>query len=202
MTSKAGRRKEPSALQQSGVESHDFHSETLSLAVLQNTSFIRVHSLSENPLSADCSIKLPDKTGQCSDQNPRVLCLRPRDWLVVSDSSRLEELLQQLDEVTDSNATAVLNASDSFTTFRVARAAAPWLLGKLSGLDFLTEKNKGPHCAQTKIGHVAVIVHYHQPAGGDYVFDLILDRSIAKYLWSLMIESADHAEELNNNYGN
>jgi sarcosine oxidase gamma subunit len=51
------------------------------------------------------------------------------------------------------------------------------------------------------MGHVAVVVHYHQAFTGPFVFDLVVDRSIAKYLWLLLLESADHAEELTNNYG-
>ena len=201
MVNTAGRKNLPSTLQQAGVEDRRFRSDTLSLEELCGTSYVRVHSLKDSPLSATSAFKLPQEVGECGGDNPGILCLRPREWLFTSETRSAEETFQQLAAVTDPGETAVLIASDSFTTFRLAGSAAPWLLSKLSGLDFLAGNNGAPHCAQTKMGHVAVIVHCHQPDGSALVFDLILDRSIVKYLWSLLIESAEHARELANNDG-
>jgi len=58
--------------------------------------------------------------------------------------------------------------------------------------------SQGQHCACTRVAHAAVVVHYHQPGGGDspFLFDLLFDRSLARYLWELLIASAAHADDL------
>jgi hypothetical protein len=52
------------------------------------------------------------------------------------------------------------------------------------------------------MAHAAVVVHYHQPVDEDspFVFDLLFDRSLAKYLWDLLSASANHADDLANNF--
>lgn len=191
----------PSALEQAGVKDHSFRKATMNLEEIRNTAIVRVHSLLDQPLRESAPFALPAGTGTCNGENPAVLCLRPGEWLLVSDATPAKELLESVETRVDSEQTAVLDASDGLAVFRLSGPAAPWLLGKLSCLDFLAGKHHGPHCARTKIGHVAVVVHYHQACAGQYVFDLVFDRSIAKYLWLLLLESADHAEELANNHG-
>jgi heterotetrameric sarcosine oxidase gamma subunit len=201
MVKSTGGKNNPSALEQAGVESRAFRKASMSLEEIRNVSFVRVHSLLEQPFQASAPFDLPAGTGTCSGEDPAVLCLRPAEWLLVSETIPAKALLESLESLIDSEQTAALDASDGLAAFRLSGPGAPWLLGKLSCLDFLAGRHHGPHCARTKMGHAAVVVHYHQARAGQYVFDLVFDRSIAKYLWLLLLESADHAEELTINYG-
>jgi len=191
----------PSALEQAGVKTRVFRNATISLEEIRNRSMVRIHSLQEQPFPENAPFTLPAGTGTCSGENPAALCLRPGEWLLVSASTPANALLETVKSRVDPEQTAVLDASDGFAVFRLSGPGAPWLLAKLSCLDFFADIRQGPHCARTKLGHVAVVVHYHQALAGPFVFDLVVDRSFAKYLWLLLLESADHAEELTNNYG-
>jgi heterotetrameric sarcosine oxidase gamma subunit len=201
MAKSTGDKNTPSALEQAGVEMRDFRKATMSLEELRNTSIVHLHSLLDQPFRVNAPFDLPAGTGSCSGDDPAVLCLRPGEWLLVSESTPARALLESLETLIDPEQTAALNASDGLAVFRLSGPGAPWLLGKLSCLDFIAGKNHGAHCARTKMGHMAVVVHYHQSHAGQFVFDLLFDRSFAKYLWSLLLESADHAEELTINHG-
>jgi heterotetrameric sarcosine oxidase gamma subunit len=205
MAKAAGGKSSGTALQQAGMDSPAFRSVTLCLEEMQGTSMVRLHSLQEQPLQDGFLLDLPAVTGTCNGEDPVALCLRPGEWLLLSESNPARSLVQSLETITDPEQTSVLDSSDGLARFRLSGPGSPWLLGKLSCLDFLSGPGQGTHCARTKMGHVAVIVHYHQPLlpqyGGKFVFDLIFDRSIAKYLWSLLTESAGHADELTEKHG-
>jgi len=205
MANTAGGKNSPTALQQAGIETRTFEAVTLRIEEVNGAAFVRLHSLQEQPLSGDSPLTLPVDTGTCSGDDPAALCLRPGEWLLLSESTPARSLVQSFKPHTDPEKTAVLDGSDGLAMFRLSGPGSPWLLSKLSCLDFLNGQNHGAHCARTKMGHVAVIVHYHQPLlpqySGKFVFDLIFDRSIAKYLWSLLTESASHADELTKKHG-
>jgi heterotetrameric sarcosine oxidase gamma subunit len=205
MARKAGGKSFLTALQQAGVESRALRTATLSIEEVRSASMVRLHSLPDQPFSSTFPFDLPSGTGACSGENPAVLCLRPGEWLLISDSISAQDLMQQIETHIDPGQTSCLDNSDGLAVFRLAGAGAPWLLGKLSCLDFLAGINHGRHCACTKMGQVAVIVYYHQPhdeiSRDQFVFDLVFDRSVAKYLWSLLTESAGHADELAKKYG-
>lgn len=205
MANTAGGKNSPTALQQAGIETRTFEAVTLRIEEVNGVSLVRLHSVQEQPLSGSPVPALPGVTGTCSGDDPVALCLRPGEWLLLSESTPARSLVQSFEPLTDPERTAVLDGSDGLAMFRLSGPGSPWLLSKLSCLDFLNDRNHGTHCARTKMGHVAVIVHYHQPHlpqyGGKFVFDLIVDRSIAKYLWSLLTESAGHADELTKQHG-
>ena len=64
--------------------------------------------------------------------------------------------------------------SDGLAVFRLSGGGAPWLLGKLSGLDYQAGIKTGRHCARTRMGHISVLVHYRQVDDGTFGFDLVL----------------------------
>jgi heterotetrameric sarcosine oxidase gamma subunit len=186
----------PSALRQAGIMESDFSTGTLSIREVAGASFVRMHALTDLAGEASTLIDLPQRTGQCTGGHPAILCLRPREWLFFSETTGPGDLLQHVIGTVDPAQTAVWNQSDALAVFRVSGEASAWLLCKLSGLDFLAGASSGPHCASTRMGQAAVMVHYHQAEGEQFVFDLILDRSLAPYLWDLLRESAPHAGEL------
>ena len=176
-------------------------SSTLEIRELAGAAIVRVHSLPELQKSAPIPINLPAKTGHCSGNNPTALCLRPGEWLLLSESVESSDLLQHAGSMIDPERAAVNDNSDALTIFRISGNGAPWLLSKLSGLDYLAGAASSEHCARTRMGNIAVVVHYHQVADGPFVFDLVFDRSFAKYFGNLLIASAPHADDLASAYG-
>ena len=132
------------------------------------------------------------------------MCLRPNDYLLCSEQLEAKTLIGQLQAVIDSAETALFNNSDGLATFRLSGQGAPWLLSKLSSLDFVAGISQGQHCTRTRMAHAAVVVNYHQTGAADtaFVFDLLFDRSLAKYFWDLLTASANHADDLASTYGN
>jgi len=192
----------PSALQQAGFNCLEFSSDSLEMKEISGASIVRLHSLQDAQQLNSGQLDLPEKTGQCSGSNPAALCLRPREWLLVSEAAKPAELLEQVQNNIDPAQTAVYDNSDGLAIFRLSGNGAAWLLSKLSGLDYLAGTATGGHCTRTKMGKIAVVVHYHQAGDDQFVFDLIFDRSLAKYLWDLLSESAPHADDLALAFGN
>jgi len=184
-----------SVLQQAGIESREFSSNTLLVRELAGTTIVRVRSLSS------AIIGLSAKPGQCIGGDPATLCIRPGEWLVFSETATPTELIHGIKSMQELEDAATYDNSDGLAVFRLSGEGAPWLLSKLSGLDYLAGRSSDQHCARTKMGHIAAIVHYHEVNQEQFVFDLILERSFARYLWELLRESAPHADDLARAYG-
>jgi heterotetrameric sarcosine oxidase gamma subunit len=187
-----------STLRQAGVAEITFSTAMLRIEERCELAMTRIHS---QPGFRTKLIDLPRRTGNCAGNDPSALCLRPGEWLLISDTTDPADLREQLAEGIESGFAAVYDQSDGLAVFRLDGPAAPWLLGKLSGLDFLAAVDEGEHCARTRMGAVAVLIHYHEAQPGQFVFDLVFDRSLAKYLWDLLLASAPHADELANDCG-
>jgi heterotetrameric sarcosine oxidase gamma subunit len=182
------------ALAQAGPSPAPIDTDALQLRARPDVVLLRVHSLRERPGDGPEFADWPTSTGGCLAGDPTVLCLRPREWLCVSDSIGPDALRERYKRIADAASTAVYDLSDGLAAVRLSGPAAPWLLAKLSGLDFLAGATAGPHCARTRMGQAAVVIHYRgRDTGG---FDLYIDRSLARYLWDLLVDSAPHAGQL------
>ena len=182
------------ALAQAGPSPAPIDTGPLQLRARPDVALLRVHSLHERPSDDPEFAGWPTSTGDCLGGDPAVLCLRPREWLCVSDSTGADTLRARYRSATDRASTAVHDLSDGLAAVRLSGPAAPWLLAKLSGLDFLAGAAGGPHCARTRMGQAAVVVQYRGRETGS--FDLFVDRSLARYLWELLVDSAPHAGQL------
>jgi len=191
-----------SALRQAGINCLEFSSDSLEMKEISSTSIVRLHSLQDPQQLNSGQLDLPEKTGQCTGSNPAALCLRPREWLLISNVTEPTELLAYAKSSIGPEQTAIYDNSDGLAIFRLTGNGAPWLLSKLSGLDYLAGTAAGEHCTRTIMGKIAVVVHYHQAEDDQFVFDLIFDRSLAKYLWDLLSVSAPHADDLALAFGN
>lgn len=198
----------PSALQAAGIRERRVDAQGLRLEEIEDSVLVRVHSL-EAPAGARlAALDLPARVGQVARlnrENLSSLCLAPGEWLLVgparATSNRPPDLAARLQRELASDLTAVCDQSDGLAGIRVSGRAAPWLLGKLSCLDFARGVATGPHCARTRMGDAAVTVHYHAVPGDEWAFDLYVDRSVAHCLWELLTDSAPHAAELNETFG-
>jgi len=183
-----------SALKQAGVTTTEFNSRTIELSELTGLAIARLSSLDSAP-------GLSTQTGQCTGTDPVLLCLRPKEWLLISASMQQDQLLSHAGPMLKPEVSVISDHSHGMAVIRLQGAGAPWLLSKLSGLDYLSSQSAKAHCAQTLMGHIGVLVAYHQVDDGSFVFDLVFDRSFARYFWALLVESSAHADELAEDYG-
>ncbi|MFC1688307.1 hypothetical protein ACFL0N_01290 [Pseudomonadota bacterium] len=184
----------PSALQQAALDSSEYKGKSLELAERSGWSALRLRSKQNLP-------GLPGQTGLCTGKDPAILCLRPGEWLMLSDTASPQQLKSEIPNEAQPRLSRVFDNTHGLAIFRLRGAGAPWLLSKLSGLDYLAGVKSGTHCAQTLMGHISVIVYWHESNEGNYVFDLIMDRSYARYYWELLVASATHADDLALAYG-
>jgi heterotetrameric sarcosine oxidase gamma subunit len=193
-------------LKQAGISSRRFSSSNLELKELTGTALISIKSLlpfnSLQTQIAACDIPLPEKVNQVLGQDPAVIGSAPGEWLIFSEFIRAGQLLDQILPATDSPHTLVTDLSASLAVYRLSGNTVPWLLNKLCGLDFQAGASAPTHSVRTRLQEAAVRLQYHKPGHTNkYVFNVIFDRSIAIYIWDLLIASAPHAEELNQQYG-
>ena len=127
----------PSALRQAGINCLEFSSDSLEMKEISGASIVRLHSLQDPQQLNSGQLDLPEKTGQCSGSNPAALCLRPREWLLINETTKPAELLEHVKSNLGPERTAIYDNSDGLAIFRLSGSGAPWLLSKLSGLDFL-----------------------------------------------------------------
>lgn len=212
MTTPRHPRDRPSALVQAGTETRASRFDGLELCAIENAALVRLRSLEdprEPPLAA---LGLPHETGRCSGDDPVALCLAPGEWLLVGAEAAPHSgapagttsgaLAERLQGQLASGLTAVYEQSDALAGIRVCGPAAPWLLAKLSCIDFATAG--ADWCARTRIGDAAVTVHCRPVDGSRQIepwFDLYVDRSVAHALWTLLEASAPHATELTQEFG-
>jgi heterotetrameric sarcosine oxidase gamma subunit len=184
----------PSALEQSGMDSSKFTTDTLVIRELTGWKIARLSCLPGAAYPKICEGELPQRAGESRGAEPVILCLRPREWLFLDESDGISQSL--IHSATENGTAFWADLSDGHAVFRIEGAGAPWLLSKLSCLDYQSCHSADDHCARTRMGQVAVVVHFHRTPDNDEVFDLILDRSIARYLWELLCASAPHASDL------
>lgn len=190
-----------SALEQAGVTTTSWCADTISLSEVSGLNLFSLRALPHAQAHVLAGIELPQRVGQCSTEGPSVLCLGPKEWLVISESAESVPPSFQPDAVPQDEAFFCSDISSGQTVFRLSGSSAPWLLSKLSGLDFLSGIHAGEHCARTRIGQVTMILYFHSVQDESAVFDLIFDRSLARYVLDLISASAPHAEELAIDHG-
>ena len=195
----------PSAVSQAGTAGPALERPNLSLRELTDMILLRLHTLEEPALlaagMAQVGIALPLETNEASGPDPSIVCVRPGEWLLLGQHQEAAEYIERICSRLDPSLTALHDLSDGLGVFRLVGEASPWLLGKLSGLDFLAGVSSGRHGARTRIGEIAVVLHFCPEPDGTPRFDLVFDRSVAQYLWDLLNDAAPHAEELYTSHG-
>ncbi|MGD8680217.1 MAG: sarcosine oxidase subunit gamma family protein [Lysobacterales bacterium] len=195
----------PTPLQQAGMTVEALATPALSILEVADVALLRLHSLAV-PVALDAAlgkagISLTPDTGSVTGEEPAVLCLRPGEWLMICETTDPDVWVERLTPLLDPDLSALLNLSDGLGMFRLSGPAAPWLLAKFSGLDFLADPSKGRQATRTRFADIGVVVHAHPGKGGERQFDLVFDRSVAPYLWGLLKDAAPHARELTERHG-
>ena len=165
-----------------------------------SVSVLRLHSLDETPSLPQGFPALPTRPGTALTGPVNVLNIRPREWLFCTDALQAQEMLANWNSRPENERCILQDQTDALVVFRLHGKAAPWLLNKLSALDFQQALNESAHCASTRLGHLAVVVFYHKKEALP-VFDVIAQRSYQHYLARLMDASSEHARQLATDYG-
>lgn len=181
-------------LAQAGLSVTEYAQDRLRIEAKSNAALVRVHSLVDLPRECPELDDWPKRTGRCRDGDPAVLCLGPREWLLVSETRSADAMLGNVRDAVVRSSTAVCDVSDALAIFRLTGAAAPWLLAKVCALDVHAGLPGGSWSTRARVGQVTAVVHFHGTASG--TFDLVVDRSLARYLWELLTSCAPHAREL------
>jgi heterotetrameric sarcosine oxidase gamma subunit len=194
-------------LQQAGLTNSVHETNGNELRLLTSISLLRLHSLQTradlNSNLRSIDLDLPQFPNQASGQDPAVLCLAPSDWLLFGEHHSARELQQLLKDRISPGLTTLTNLSSAFAVFRLSGNAAPWLLAKNCGLDFRKGMASGQHCCRTGLSLVPAILHYHQPGSSSpaFVFDILIERSLAAYTWQLLLRQFPHAMEAEQLHG-
>ncbi len=186
----------PTPLQQAGIETRDRQVGQVWLREMPGLALARLRLYRTTPEAAVPLAGLPTQVGHCGGADPVYLCLAPREWLAISPTLRPSDMLSELRKAIDDGVGAAFDLSDAKAVFRLTGAASQWLLSKLSSLDFPAGSRQGQHCASSRMADAAVTIYYHRDEDGEWAFDVIGDRSIAAYLWGLLVASAPHANDL------
>jgi heterotetrameric sarcosine oxidase gamma subunit len=195
------------ALQQAGLRNTVHQAEDFQLALLTGIILLRLHTLQPwEELQAglhSTGMDLPTRVNASHGQDPSALCLAPSEWLIFSEYLNSSQLLPSLQAAIDPQRSALLDQTAAFAVFRLGGPVAPWLLGKISPLDWHRGIAGGQHCCRTLLDRIPAIVHYHPPgsASGPYVFDVMMDRSLARHGWDLFLRKLPHARELLQQHG-
>lgn len=188
-------------LEQASLSQNIHKAKGLELSLLTSVTLMRLHSLQSraelNTSLQSKDLNLPELPNQAGGQDPAALCLAPGDWLLFSEYLSAERLQHTLQECLNPQFTALIDQSSAYAVFRLSGKTAPWLLSKSSGLDFRKSVAQGQHCSRTRLDQVPAILHYHQPGSGSsaYVFDVMIERSLASYTWQLFQRQFPHAIE-------
>jgi heterotetrameric sarcosine oxidase gamma subunit len=202
----------PAAPEPFGIQDRASRFDGLDLCGIENADLARLRSLEDPGEPRFAALGLPRQTGCCGGDDPVALCLAPGEWLLIGTQLERatgpaaepasEALAERLQRQLASGLTAVYDQSDGLAGIRVSGPAAPWLLAKLSCIDYAAAGDGW--CARTRMGDAAVTVYCPPVDGSGQIaprFDLYVDRSVADALWALLEASAAHATELQQEFG-
>ena len=196
-----------SALEQAGLQNLIHQADGFELSQLSSVTLLRLHSLQHrtelNTALQSNGITLPERINQSCGQDPSVLCLAPGEWLLFSEYLSIGQLQEQLQAVVQPGLSTLSNQTSAVAVFRLKGKTAVWLLGKCCGLDFHQGIVLGQHCTRTRLDQAPVVLHYHRPGSGSgpFVFDVMIERSLAHYVWQLLLDCLPHASELEQQHG-
>ncbi len=100
----------------------------------------------------------PAQVGTTSGGSPRILCLGPGDWLIVSCEQTSSGLRQRLDPDLAGEGLALVDVTDALVALEVHGPSARDLLAKACGLDLHRHHFASGRCARTRFAQVPVIL--------------------------------------------
>lgn len=132
------------------------------------------------PLTPNTSSKM--KSGS-------ILWLGPDEWVLVTEAGEEEFLLDAQSRVLAGSHYQVVNVTDQHTVITLSGTRAREMLMKLTTLDLHPSQFKPGDVAGTMFGNAVATLYDGSKKGGMPVFDLIVRRSFAEYLWCILAEA-------------
>jgi len=129
----------------------------------------------------------PTQVGTTSRGSPRILCLGPGDWLIVSREQTSSGLRQRLDPDLAGQGLALVDVTDAWVTLEVHGPSARDLLAKGCGLDLHRHSFVSGRCARTRCAQIPVILECLDDSPR---FELSVARSYFDYLHSWLKDAA------------
>jgi len=155
-------------------------------AILQVKSWMSDVVSRDLPMSLQ-DARLPDQVGSVVSGSPRVLCTAPREWLLVSQDSNLEQHSKML--ATEANALGLvsIDISAGLIILRLSGSAVRDMLEKGCGLDLHPLRFGQGQCARTRFANIPVVVDLVKSPDR---FELYVARSYTQYLEHWIAEAA------------
>jgi sarcosine oxidase subunit gamma len=131
--------------------------------------------------------RLPSRVGETQADSTRVLCLGPRDWLLVSNQYAPCTLRRSLEPDWASEGLVLVDMSEGLAVLEVQGTASRELLAKGCGLDLHPRRFPVGHCARTRFAQIAGVIDC---LGEPSRFELFVVRSYADYLHAWLRDAA------------
>lgn len=130
---------------------------------------------------------LPAPVGAIASGPPRVLCIGPGDWLVVSPEESAAGLRERLTPDLTSHDLALVELTDGLATLEVRGPAARELLSKGCALDLHPHHFPPDQCARTRFAQIPVVIECLE---APMRFELSVARSQSHYLHAWLTDAA------------
>jgi sarcosine oxidase subunit gamma len=154
--------------------------------------YVNLRGDASNPAFADAvasvlNLMPPLEPNTVAEDSGKVVCwLGPDEWLIMTPAGVEDDLIRTLRTALGDLFAAVTDVSSGFTLIAVGGARARDLLATGCSLD-LHPRVFGPgRCAQTLLAEAGVLIRQRDESP---VFELVVRRSFADYLW-LWLEQA------------
>ena len=131
--------------------------------------------------------QLPLQVGATLPGPPRVLCVGPGEWLVVSYPRQALELREDIDPDLSRQGVVLVDLTHGLAGLDVRGSAAREVLSKGSGLDFHPRSFPVDRCARTRLAQIPVVIDCLDAPPR---FELYVARSYFKYLQSWVFDAA------------
>ncbi len=120
------------------------------------------------------------------------LWLRTDEWLLITSNDNHRRCSDLLEKFCDSDHAAWTDQSSGFTSIVVSGAKAIDLLSRGVVFDLHPRSFKASQCVQTMLAKARVAI-INRTRGEDAVFEVIVRRSFADYVWRWLTDKAHEA---------
>jgi sarcosine oxidase subunit gamma len=135
--------------------------------------------------------QLPLQVGATLPASPRVLCVGPGEWLVVSYARQALELREDIEPALSRQGLVLVDLTHGLSGLDVRGSAAREVLSKGSGLDFHPRSFPVDRCARTRLAQIPVVIDCLDASPR---FELYVARSYFQYLHSWIFDAASEFE--------
>jgi sarcosine oxidase subunit gamma len=139
-------------------------------------------------VSEALGFELPREPNQATQQDDlTALWLSPEEWLLVTPRSDHGNTCAMLSQVLAGIHALVIDVSDRWSVISVTGSQTINVLSKGTSLNLQASAFGPGHCAQTRLGNVAIVIHQHVDKS---TYDLFVDSTIAEFLWCWLDNAA------------